>query len=220
MTVTLSNHLTDLADRVRAANDAVLVSKRTTIEKALEAGHLLIEAKERCKHGEWLPFLDRAGVHQRTSQRFMTLAASGLEIRHVSDLGGIRAALEHIAGVRKEAEERERDTELRAEIMVVEIEIAAQNVEIAELEEQLSRLKARIKFFEDHKVLYDKGSWQAVFDLDEERIRNLERQKEDIQADIRSLNGSVAYWKKQALALGYVSPNEQQSNEELAAEPF
>lgn len=89
----LSNSLADLAERVKEATAASALAERTSTEKAIEAGSFLIEAKDQCKHGEWLPFLKRAGVHDRQARRLMQLARSGLDIGLVSDLGGIGAAL-------------------------------------------------------------------------------------------------------------------------------
>ncbi|WP_274626553.1 hypothetical protein [Arvimicrobium flavum] len=89
----LSNSLADLAERVREANAGIVAAHRRTAEQALVAGRLLIEAKEACRHGEWLPFLDRAGIAERTARNYMTLADSGLEIGSAADLGSIRAAL-------------------------------------------------------------------------------------------------------------------------------
>lgn len=90
----LSNSLADLAERVRDATEMSAAAGRTSVEKALEAGRFLCEAKEQCRHGEWLPFLKRATVHERQARRLMQLARSGLETGHVSDLGGIGAALQ------------------------------------------------------------------------------------------------------------------------------
>lgn len=73
--------------------DALAVS---SIDKTLEAGRLLLQAKDECRHGEWLPFLKRAGVPERKAQRLMTLARSGLKSDTVSDLGGVKATLEFL----------------------------------------------------------------------------------------------------------------------------
>ncbi|WP_037436183.1 DUF3102 domain-containing protein [Sinorhizobium fredii] len=93
----LTNRLADLAEQVKSTNEAAALAERTTIEKALEAGHLLTEAKALCAHGQWYPFLDRAGIHERQASRLMQLAASGLKSDTVSDLGGIKGALAFIA---------------------------------------------------------------------------------------------------------------------------
>jgi hypothetical protein len=93
----LSNTLADLAERVKEANRASAAAQRQSIEKAFEAGFLLCVAKEQCEHGDWLSFLGRAVIHERQARRLMQVASSGLQIGHVSEIGGIRANLEYIA---------------------------------------------------------------------------------------------------------------------------
>jgi hypothetical protein len=82
-----SNHLSDLAERVRAAEAGMNAASQEIAERALEAGRLLLEAKDECRHGEWLPFLARAGMHERQARRLMQLVRSGLKSDTVSDLG-------------------------------------------------------------------------------------------------------------------------------------
>lgn len=93
----LSNYLTDLADRVKSADRAAADAARVTIEQSLEAGRLLLQAKAQCPHGQWLPFLERAGLGAQRAQRWMRLAGAGLEMHHVTYLGGIRATLEFLS---------------------------------------------------------------------------------------------------------------------------
>ncbi|WP_299939445.1 DUF3102 domain-containing protein [uncultured Nitratireductor sp.] len=95
--MTLSNKLADLAERVKEAKIASAEAQRVSVTKALEAGHTLNLAKAECKHGDWLPFLNRAEIGERTAQQYMKLSASGLEIRSVADLGSIRAALAFVS---------------------------------------------------------------------------------------------------------------------------
>lgn len=95
--IILSNSLADLAERVRAVNAEGRKAAETVIERALEAGRLLIEAKQQCRHGEWLPFLKRAEIPERSAQAYMKLVRAGLDIRKVADLGGIKAALDYLA---------------------------------------------------------------------------------------------------------------------------
>lgn len=90
----LSNVLADLAERVKLAAGASRDAERAAIEKAVEAGVLLCQAKEASAHGEWLRFLERADIHDRQARRLMQLARSGLKSDTVSELGGIKAALE------------------------------------------------------------------------------------------------------------------------------
>jgi Protein of unknown function (DUF3102) len=82
-----SNRLSDLAERVRIAEAAMTAASQEMAGRALEAGRLLMEAKEESRHGEWLPFLGHAGMHERQARRLMQLARSGLKPDTVSDLG-------------------------------------------------------------------------------------------------------------------------------------
>jgi hypothetical protein len=79
-----------LADRAETVRLLVLDSEnahKESVTKALEAGRLLVAAKADCKHGEWLPFLKRAGVPERKAQRLMQIAESNLKSDTVTDLG-------------------------------------------------------------------------------------------------------------------------------------
>src|SRR5215207_6415924 len=87
MTDLTGNHLSDLAERVRAAEAAMNAASQEMADRALEVGPLLIEAKDECRHGEWLPFLEGAGIHERQARRLMQLSRSGLKSDTVSDLG-------------------------------------------------------------------------------------------------------------------------------------
>jgi hypothetical protein len=89
----LSNTLAHLAEQIKETNAQMLQAQRTSAEAAIKAGGLLTEAKIESGHGAWLPFLDRAGISERTAQRFMSIWRSGLNPSLVSDLGGIKAAL-------------------------------------------------------------------------------------------------------------------------------
>ena len=97
MNIHTSNRLTDLSARIRQASDRAKASSREAVAQYLEAGRLLIEARAECQHGEWLPFLEMAEVHERQARRLMQLARSGLTSDTVSDLGGVKAALEYLA---------------------------------------------------------------------------------------------------------------------------
>ena len=71
------------------------------IQAYLDCGAALIEAKAACGHGAWLPWLEGAGIPERTAQRMMKLAGEGFESDTVTDLGGIRAALEWLGTVER-----------------------------------------------------------------------------------------------------------------------
>lgn len=93
----LSNSLSDFAERIREINEASLAAQRLSIEKAHEAGAMLCHAKDRCPHGQWMPFLERAGIHDRQARRLMQIASAGIQIGHVSKMGGIKATLAYLA---------------------------------------------------------------------------------------------------------------------------
>lgn len=96
MTQLESNALSIRAEEVGKLIAGADTLAAQSIDKLLEAGRLLLSAKEEAKHGEWLPFLKRAGVQERKAQRYMTLARSGLKSDTVTHLGGVKAALEFI----------------------------------------------------------------------------------------------------------------------------
>lgn len=95
--MSLSNAQVDAAEEIKCLMVASDAAARDSVEKALEAGRLLVEAKANCPHGTWLPFLERAEIHERQARRLMQLAGSNLKSDTVSDLGGIKAALEFLA---------------------------------------------------------------------------------------------------------------------------
>lgn len=59
------------------------------VVKVLEAGHLLIEAKQRLAHGEYLPWVEQAcGLKERYAQK-LAKAAEWANTQHVAGLDGI-----------------------------------------------------------------------------------------------------------------------------------
>jgi hypothetical protein len=54
---------------------------KQSLEHAIMAGELLIEAKEQVKHGEWLPWLrDHCTISERTAQLYMRCAKNRAEL--------------------------------------------------------------------------------------------------------------------------------------------
>jgi hypothetical protein len=96
MTMTMpvegSNSLADLAARIRSAHRDVRNCLARSLERAFDAGDLLIEAKRQLKHGQWLPWVhDHCKMSERTAQRYIRLASRREAIEanptFVSDLG-------------------------------------------------------------------------------------------------------------------------------------
>jgi hypothetical protein len=90
--------LGDLAERINAEHQQAEVVLRRGLEHAKNAGELLLQAKEHCGHGQWLPWL-KENVHfsVRTAQAYMRIAkewnrleAKSATVAHL----GYREALE------------------------------------------------------------------------------------------------------------------------------
>jgi Protein of unknown function (DUF3102) len=96
-----SNYLADLAARIRAEHEASAVAMKRGLEHAINAGRLLIEAKEQLKHGQWLPWLEEhCAMSERSAQLYMRLARHAPELeanpQRVADLS-VRGAAELLA---------------------------------------------------------------------------------------------------------------------------
>ena len=75
--VTASNSLADLAARIRAEHEAATAFLKSGLERAINAGNLLIEAKAQLAHGQWLPWLaEHCQMSERTAQAYMRVARS------------------------------------------------------------------------------------------------------------------------------------------------
>ena len=66
----------------------------SALEAAIDAGQLLIVAREKCGRGDWIPWLDKVSLNRMTGNLWIRLAKTGLTPLQVQELGGIRAALE------------------------------------------------------------------------------------------------------------------------------
>lgn len=97
MAPALSNSLASSAETIKVQLEEAAAAARTSVEKSIAAGHALVAAKDECRHGQWLPFLARAGIHERQARRLMQLAQSGVKPDTVSDLGGIKSTLEFLS---------------------------------------------------------------------------------------------------------------------------
>lgn len=96
-----SNSLAELAARINAEHTEVVHGLKAGIEHGIQAGVLLIEAKQQLKHGHWLLWLEKhCLISERTAQLYMRLAKYRVEIEFksetVADLT-LRSALALIA---------------------------------------------------------------------------------------------------------------------------
>jgi hypothetical protein len=91
----MAEELASLAADIRKEHEACEADARSAVEHAIRAGELLIEAKARTKHGEWLPWLgDNFEFTDRTASTYMRLSANR---KSISDLPSVNAALAELA---------------------------------------------------------------------------------------------------------------------------
>jgi hypothetical protein len=93
------NWLASLAADIRALHAGIRRNAEQIARDAIEAGKLLIEAKQALGHGQWEQWLrDNCNLSTRTARRYMALSRSGLKSATVADLGLAAAAKAIAAG--------------------------------------------------------------------------------------------------------------------------
>ena len=80
-TLAASNSLADLRERLRIEHAASPRPQRTSLNHAMAAGDILIQAKATAPRGQWLPWLKSCGLSERTAQRYIRLAGAGPQSR-------------------------------------------------------------------------------------------------------------------------------------------
>ena len=94
MDTTLSqNQLYEIEQRLSAGLKDFGDLARRTVQKAWEIGNDLREAKDLLNHGEWMPWLEARGIHDRTAQRFMELRHGYPQIRQIVGFESVHEAL-------------------------------------------------------------------------------------------------------------------------------
>ena len=93
--------LVDLAAAINAEHAAALQHAGQAMSHALHVGELLLQSKEICKHGQWLPWLrEHVSFSERTAQGYMRLLQRR-DIRNgVADMS-VRQALQYLATPRR-----------------------------------------------------------------------------------------------------------------------
>jgi Protein of unknown function (DUF3102) len=66
--------------------ERIVAACQKSVESIIEAGRLLIEARERLDDGEWLKLVDEIPFSSRTAQRLMAIARNPIVTTHVSRL--------------------------------------------------------------------------------------------------------------------------------------
>ena len=95
----LTNSLADLAERSANLHLEYQTHREESAACYVAFGQLLNEAKRECRHGQWLPFLERAGIPKRTAQRSMRIARAirckCVTVTHLAE-NGITATLHEL----------------------------------------------------------------------------------------------------------------------------
>jgi len=95
--------MADLAAQINAEHAAAIEHGGKTITHALNVGGLLLQSKEQCKHGQWLPWLrERVSFSERTAQGYMRLAQRRDIRSSVADMS-LRKALQYTATPRRQS---------------------------------------------------------------------------------------------------------------------
>jgi len=68
--------LPDLASQINLEHASAMEHAQSAVRRARKAGELLLQAKEGCQHGAWLPWLatNCPAIPERTAQAYMRLA--------------------------------------------------------------------------------------------------------------------------------------------------
>ena len=85
--------MTDKSNRVAVLTEIAFRARRSwrkTGEEYLAAAAALVEARDLCEHGEWMPWLEKTGIPERTAQRMMQLARAGIKSDTLTVLGASR----------------------------------------------------------------------------------------------------------------------------------
>ena len=86
--------LEELLDETISCVERYRAGRLAATEAALEGGRLLESARSRLNHGDWLPWLGRAGLNRATANRWMRLSRLGMTAVEILEAGGMRAVLE------------------------------------------------------------------------------------------------------------------------------
>jgi len=85
-----SNSLADLTIRINAEHDQVAKAVKRGLSHAIAAGELLIEAKKRIAHGQWLSWLkENCAVSERTASHHMRLARHRSELEQIGNVADL-----------------------------------------------------------------------------------------------------------------------------------
>ena len=85
--------LEDLLFDVAGCVERFNAGRLEAICAAIECGHKLTLARPRLQHGDWIPWLEKAGLKRSTADQWMKLSALELTAEEVIEQGGIKSAI-------------------------------------------------------------------------------------------------------------------------------
>jgi Protein of unknown function (DUF3102) len=98
---TVTTELDLLASRIKSAHKSITEHTRNVIDRAIEAGDALNQAKAKFDHGQWLAWLkNNCDLSERNAQIYMQLAnnKSKLKSAEAADLSTLANVLRFIQG--------------------------------------------------------------------------------------------------------------------------
>ena len=181
----LMDEVTDGVRRYRRLNGE-------RIETAIDTGTSLIRLNGETSHGDWLPFLKRAGIGERTAQRWMRLASEGMTVDAVQTCGGIKGCLAYM---------KTRDW---AGFKAALGKIADHEARTAEMDETLADLTGERDFLRENTDI-DPRRDAMFFEL----LGKVNDSKESVGVAMRNTQTAkeqANHWEKQAKAAGWTAP--------------
>lgn len=183
--------------------EEILEAKRDGGEAILTIGRCLIEAKEKLRHGEWLPWLnEQVELSERTAQKFMKLAREWSNPNTLADLGASKALMllalpaneresfteEHdvidMSARQLQQAIRERD-KARAVAEQAQADAAAAEQARAKMAEDMSLLNARLEGSREDRDQAIRDREQAMQDADrlEKELAELKARPVDVAVE-------------------------------------
>ena len=95
-------NLADLGAEINEQHTLAIQHASKALEHAFTCGELLIEAKSKARHGQWLPWLrENISFSERTCQSYMRLVQRKRQIRSSAADLSVRGALQHLSTPRR-----------------------------------------------------------------------------------------------------------------------
>ena len=186
-------------DNVRAQLEALAEragrSYGAALESWIETAYTLHEARAIAGRGEWGPFLEHAGIPERTAQNMIRLAKAGLKPETISGLGGIRETLDVLAHspgkVRELVNRHRRIDKLTADLGDARATLADLQERNALMEvapENAKHFDALAEAQAERRTLRDEVNVEKVARMEAEaEVRGLAKRRKALEKRVREL---------------------------------